>query len=209
MIQNAQMCKLPAVTTLFEEEVISDDPHQGMNCTIVDENLFDLTAQPFLNSDFITAEEFDELTVDDEGDDENPEQKSETENKVSVVKVKEQKSETENEVSVVKVKEASRELCSSKVEYNCDMCSATCSSHAELTFHVQLHTGVRKFCPYPSCAKTFTTQSGLKHHVTTKHEEYHKQQESEKLKKKKKRLKLNMEQMSRKALQILKVPQNL
>ena len=66
------------------------------------------------------------------------------------------------------------------------MCSTMCSSCAELTFHVQLHMGVQKFCPCPSCSKTFTTESGLKHHVKTKYEQYHKEQESEKMKKKKK-----------------------
>ena len=34
-----------------------------------------------------------------------------------------------------------------------------------LKFHVDLHTGVRKMCPYPSCMCTFTTQHGLTLHL--------------------------------------------
>ena len=93
MIENAKLCKLPAVSSLFGEEVLSEDPHQGMNCTIIDEDLFDLTAQPFLNSDFVTAEEFDNLTVEELDEDQEKEQQ------------KKEEQNSDSECSVVKVKE--------------------------------------------------------------------------------------------------------
>ena len=157
MIIHARLCKLPGIRTLFEDNNLvldTTDTHHGMECNIIDEDLFDFTAQPFVNSDYITADVFDSLPVDIPIDD-------------SIVK-----KEPEKHTSTLHSN-------AEKVDYPCDLCSKVFSTKSKQAFHLEIHKGIRKLCPVLACPKTFTTEQGVKSHVKTKHCEWQKSHDKE------------------------------
>ena len=54
---------LPGVKKILSTGDVGEniDPHQGMNCSVVDESLFDLMSQPCMDSKLITLELFDAI----------------------------------------------------------------------------------------------------------------------------------------------------
>ena len=57
-------CKLPSFATWrnFDEILPEDpDPHQGMDCTIIDETMFDILCQPVEDQMKISLEDFDKI----------------------------------------------------------------------------------------------------------------------------------------------------
>ena len=94
-----------------------------MECNIIDEDLFDLTAQPFVNSDYIMADVFDSLPVDIPIDD-------------SIVKKESEKSTSTLHSNA------------EKLDYPCDRCLKVFSTKSEQAFHLEIIKALENFAQF-------------------------------------------------------------
>ena len=118
-------------------------------CTEIDEELFDMLLQPVMGTPPLTLEQFDNFVVP--GQHLDPSQKT---NPIDAHPKRSFKQVLKKEPGVEQV-----------VDYTCRICQKPFDTQQALKFHVDLHTGVRKMCPYPACTRTFTTQHGLMLHL--------------------------------------------
>ena len=137
-------CKLPGIENILGAGDIGDniDPHQGMNCSVVNESLFDLMSQPCMDSKLVTPELFDSIPF--------------TEPFVPP---------QQNARKIVQKHTTTAHVKS--VEIGCDLCSEQFSTPTLLKNHVKMfhRNTLQQFCPIPLCVKTFTKSQGLTLHL--------------------------------------------
>ena len=140
-------CHLPGISTIFNKgpDDTSLKQQHDDECTEIDEELFDMLLQPVMGTHIFTVEEFDNFVVPGQHLDPSP-------------KTNPTDAHPKCSLKLILKKEPGVEQI---VDYTCRICQKPCDTQQALTFHVDLHTGVRKMCPYPSCTCTFTTQNGL------------------------------------------------
>ncbi|KAL8598336.1 hypothetical protein ACOMHN_047657 [Nucella lapillus] len=70
-----------------------------------------------------------------------------------------------NDVSKQHVRPNSRKKRPRQRNFQCHLCSVTCSNRGQLTGHLRTHTGERPFmCEEPGCSKTFVRNEELTRH---------------------------------------------
>ena len=144
-------CCLPRISTIFDKgpDNASLKQQHDNECTEIDKELFDMLLQPVMGMPIFTLEQFDNFVVP--GKQLDPSSKT---NPTDAHPKHSLKPIVKKEPGVDQI-----------VDYTCRICQKPFDTQQALKFHIDLHTGVRKMCPYPTCMRTFTTQHGLTLHL--------------------------------------------
>ena len=144
-------CHLPGISTIFEtgpDDASLKQQHEDQ-CTEIDEELFNMLLQPVMGTPILTVEQFDNFVIP--GQHLDPSAKT---NPTVAHPKRGLKPIVKKEPGIEQI-----------VDYTCRICQKPFDTQQPLKFHVDLHTGVHKMCPYPMCMHTFTTQYGLTLHL--------------------------------------------
>ena len=148
-------CRLPSVDNILHhsEEDSSADGQHGINCTKIDQKLFDLMNQPFMHNQRITRDIFDSL----------PCTLTEIESTNDDIVITGQ-TKTKRSVSA-RCKNDDNKNVKETVNLQCHLCNKKLKTDNDLKEHLEVHKGTRKVCTVPLCIKTFTRQQSLSLHL--------------------------------------------
>ena len=153
-------CKLPSFSSWLDSNwAPGEDLHHGMDCFVVDEDLFDIIAQPGLETPPLTPDEFDNIvknvpsrTTPDDAD-----ASAELNSQLS-----QQNDKSRPKRTVFKSENVDPD------DYFCVKCEKSFAKKENYKIHMDCHRGVRHMCPVPVCPKSFSTVVGLNKHLDSK-----------------------------------------